>query len=153
MNTSRSFTGTEARQLLRRARTGTLSTLNRDDGTPYASLVNVATDVTGWPLILVSTLAWHTKNLAADPRASLMVAEMPAAGHALTGARTHSRTHTLTGTHSRTHALTGTHPGAHALTGTHPRPGLGHRRHTEEGCHQCTSDNHQTGFHEFLLVG
>jgi len=87
MNTSRSFTGTEARQLLRRARTGTLSTLNRDDGTPYASLVNVATDVTGWPLILVSTPAWHTKNLAADPRASLMVAEMPAAGDALTGAR------------------------------------------------------------------
>ena len=54
MSTPRSFTGTEARQLLRRARTGTLSTLNRDDGIPYASLVNVATDVAGWPLILVS---------------------------------------------------------------------------------------------------
>lgn len=87
MTTNRSFTGTEARLLLRRARTATLSTLNRDDGVPYASLVNVATDVTGWPLILVSTLAWHTKNLLADARASLMVAELPAAGDALTGAR------------------------------------------------------------------
>jgi heme iron utilization protein len=87
MSTPRSFSGIEARQLLRRARTATLSTLNRDDGSPYASLVNVATDVAGWPLILVSTLAWHTKNLLADARASLMVAELPAAGDALTGAR------------------------------------------------------------------
>lgn len=87
MSTQRSFTGTEARQLLRRARTATLSTLNREDGIPYASLVNLATDVTGWPLILVSTLAWHTRNLLADARASLLVAEPPASGDALTGPR------------------------------------------------------------------
>ena len=83
----RSFTGTEARLLLRRARGGTLATLNRDGGTPYASLVNMATDVDGRPLLLVSTLAWHTRNLLADSRASLMVAEPPATGDALTGAR------------------------------------------------------------------
>jgi putative heme iron utilization protein len=83
----RSFTGTEARQLVRRARTGTLASLNRDDGIPYASLVNVATDVEGRPLILVSALAWHTKNLSSDPRASLLVAEPPASGDALTGPR------------------------------------------------------------------
>ncbi len=83
----RSFSGDEARLLLRRARTGTLASLNRGDGIPHASLVNVATDVAGQPLILVSTLAWHTKNLLADPRASLMVAEIPASGDALTGAR------------------------------------------------------------------
>lgn len=87
MSGQRSFTGTEARQLLRRARTGTLASLNRDDGIPYASLVNAATDVRGWPLLLISTLAWHTRNLLADPRASLMVAETPATGDALTGAR------------------------------------------------------------------
>lgn len=87
MSTQRSFTGTEARQLLRRARTATLSTLNREDGIPYASLVNLATDVTGWPLILVSTLAWHTRNLLADARASLLVAEPPSSGDALTGPR------------------------------------------------------------------
>ncbi len=87
MSGQRSFTADEARRLLRRARTGTLATLNRDDGIPYASLCNVATDVRGLPLILVSTLAWHTRNLLADPRASLLVAEPPPEGDALTGAR------------------------------------------------------------------
>lgn len=83
----RSFTGHEARGLLRRARTGTLATLNHEGGIPYASLANVATDAGGQPVILISTLAWHTRNLLADRRASLMVAELPAAGDALTGAR------------------------------------------------------------------
>lgn len=87
MSGRRSFSADEARNLLRRARTATLGTLNADDGTPYASLVNVATDVRGWPVILVSTLAWHTRNLLADPRGSLMVAELPEQGDALTGPR------------------------------------------------------------------
>lgn len=87
MSERRSFTTDEARNLLRRARTATLGTVGRVTGIPYASLVNVATDVRGWPVILVSTLAWHTRNLLEDPRASLMVAEPPPAGDALTGAR------------------------------------------------------------------
>jgi heme iron utilization protein len=87
MSERRSFTADEARNLLRRARTATLGTLNADDGIPYASLVNVATDVRGLPLLLISTLAWHTRNLIADPRASLMVAEVPPSGDALTGPR------------------------------------------------------------------
>lgn len=87
MSGQRSFTADEARNLLRRARTATLGTINADDGTPYASLVNVATDVQGLPLLLVSTLAWHTRNLLADARASLMVAEVPPSGDALTGPR------------------------------------------------------------------
>jgi putative heme iron utilization protein len=87
MNDRRSFSADEARNLFRRARTATLGTLNGDDGVPYASLVNVATDVRGCPLILVSTLAWHTRNLHSDGRASVMVAEIPEAGDALTGAR------------------------------------------------------------------
>lgn len=87
MTSHRSFSAREARNLLRRARTATLATLNREDGIPYASLVNAATDVRGLPLILVSTLAWHTRNLLADGRASLMVAEVPEAGDALTGPR------------------------------------------------------------------
>ena len=87
MGERRSFSADEARNLLRRARTGTLGTLNADDGIPYASLVNLATDVRGCPLILVSTLAWHTRNLLADPRGSIMVAELPPSGDALTGAR------------------------------------------------------------------
>ena len=87
MTTTRSFTGTEARLLLRRTRTGTLATINCDGGVPYASLINVATDIEGQPLILVSTLAWHTRNLLADPRASVLVAELPKTGDVLTGAR------------------------------------------------------------------
>ena len=87
MSERRSFSAGAARGLLRRARTGTLATLNAGDGAPYASLVNVATDVRGWPVILVSTLAWHTRNLLAGPRASLMVAEVPDLGDALTGPR------------------------------------------------------------------
>ncbi len=87
MTKSRSFTGDEARRLVRRARTGTLATINHDGGIPYASLVNVATDVEGQPLILVSTLAWHTRNLLQDARASVLVAEPPEKGDALTGPR------------------------------------------------------------------
>jgi heme iron utilization protein len=87
MSGQRTFTGTEARRLLRRARTATLASLNQDDGMPYASLVNIATDVSGHPLILISTLAWHTKNLLSNPKASVMVAEVPPSGDALTGPR------------------------------------------------------------------
>lgn len=87
MTGNRSFTGEEARRLLRRARIGTLATVNREGGIPYASLVNAATDVEGQPIILISGLAWHTRNLEADARASLLVAEPPPAGDALTGPR------------------------------------------------------------------
>lgn len=87
MSATRSFSGEEVRRLVRQARTGTLATINRDGGIPYASLVNVATDVDGRPLILVSRLAWHTRNLEADTRASLLVASLPGKGDALTGAR------------------------------------------------------------------
>ena len=72
------FGGDEARRLIRAARTATLATL-LDDGTPYASLVKPASDVAGRPIILVSRLAWHTRNLEADGRASLLFAA-PASG-------------------------------------------------------------------------
>jgi putative heme iron utilization protein len=82
-----SFSGMAMRQGLRRARTCSLSTLSRDDGTPYGSLANIATDISGRPLILISRLAWHTRNLLADARASVLVAELPATGDALVGPR------------------------------------------------------------------
>ena len=75
------------RQLLRRARTCSLSTLSSGDGTPYGSLANIATDVAGRPIILISRLAWHTKNLAAEARASVLVTELPMQGDALVGPR------------------------------------------------------------------
>jgi putative heme iron utilization protein len=64
-----------AKSLLRVTRVGTLATLDRNSGHPFASLVNVATDVDGAPLILVSRLATHTANLECDGRASLLLAE------------------------------------------------------------------------------
>jgi len=64
-----------AKALLRTTRVGTLATLDRNTGHPFASLVNVATDADGSPLILVSRLATHTANLERDPRASLLLAE------------------------------------------------------------------------------
>ncbi len=64
-----------AKSLLRATRSGTLATLDRNSGHPFASLVNVATDADGSPLILVSKLATHTANLEIDGRASLLLAE------------------------------------------------------------------------------
>ena len=65
---------TEAKGLLRATRAGSLATLDRNTGHPFASLVNVATDVDGSPLILVSRLSTHTANLEVDGRASLLLA-------------------------------------------------------------------------------
>jgi heme iron utilization protein len=63
-----------AKELLRAIRAGSLATLDRNTGHPFASLVNVATDVDGSPLILVSRLSTHTANLEADGRASILLA-------------------------------------------------------------------------------
>jgi hypothetical protein len=64
---------TAAKALLRTTRAGALATIDRNTGHPFASLVNVATDVDGSPLILVSRLSTHTANLEKDGRASLLL--------------------------------------------------------------------------------
>lgn len=61
------------RRLMREARFGALGTLEAD-GAPYASLVAVAPDADGAPVLLMSGLARHTRNLQRDPRASLLLA-------------------------------------------------------------------------------
>jgi heme iron utilization protein len=63
-----------AKLLLRTTRAGALATIDRNSGHPFASLVNVATDVDGSPLILISRLSTHTANLERDGRASLLLA-------------------------------------------------------------------------------
>jgi len=75
-----------ARSLLRRSRQGALATLMAGNGDPYSSLVNVASHPDGSPILLISRLALHTKNLLADPRVSLMLDER-VAGDPLEGAR------------------------------------------------------------------
>ncbi|HEX2726237.1 MAG TPA: DUF2470 domain-containing protein [Beijerinckiaceae bacterium] len=64
-----------ARQLLRTIRAGALATLDKEAGFPFASLVTVATDPDGSPLLLISRLAAHAGNLEADPRASILLAQ------------------------------------------------------------------------------
>jgi putative heme iron utilization protein len=63
-----------ATELLRVTRAGALATIDRNTGHPFSSLVNVATDADGSPLILISRLATHTANLEVDPRASVLLA-------------------------------------------------------------------------------
>lgn len=62
--------------VLKAGSSGALSTHSAEKpGYPFASLVLYALDGVGRPLFLLSGLAVHARNLAADPRASLMVAE------------------------------------------------------------------------------
>jgi putative heme iron utilization protein len=63
-----------AKVLLRVTRAGALATIDRNTGHPFSSLVNVATDADGSPLILVSRLSTHTANIEVDPRASVLLA-------------------------------------------------------------------------------
>lgn len=62
-----------AKRLMRTARSGALATNDPDTGTPFASLVQVGTDLDGSPVILTSQLSAHTKLLEADPRCSLLL--------------------------------------------------------------------------------
>ena len=65
-----------ARALLERERQGILSTHSvKVPGYPFGSLMPYALDAQFRPLFLISSMAVHTKNLAADPRASLAIVE------------------------------------------------------------------------------
>jgi heme iron utilization protein len=75
-----------ARSLLRRCRQGALATLTPGSGDPYCSLVNVASHPDGSPILLISRLALHTRNLLGDDRVSLMLDER-AEGDPLEGSR------------------------------------------------------------------
>jgi heme iron utilization protein len=75
-----------ARSLLRRSRRGALATLMVESHDPYCSLVNVASHPDASPILLISRLALHTRNILADNRVSLMLDER-VAGDPLEGAR------------------------------------------------------------------
>jgi putative heme iron utilization protein len=64
-----------ARRLAREARAGALSTLDGGDGRPFGSLTAISGALDGAPILLLSRLARHTRNLDRDPRASLLIAE------------------------------------------------------------------------------
>jgi putative heme iron utilization protein len=64
-----------------------LATIASGSNYPYASLITTATEASGAPIFLISGLAQHTKNLAQDPRASILFDGTGAAGDPLQGAR------------------------------------------------------------------
>ncbi len=70
--------GAAARRLVRAQQSGVLATISRNtaqeiEGFPFGSVAPFMLDHRGCPVILVSTLAEHTKNMAADARVSLIV--------------------------------------------------------------------------------
>lgn len=79
--------GRQARALLRAADRAVLSTALAADGWPYGSLVLLALDHAARPLLLLSTLAEHTRNLQRDPRVSLLVDGTGGHAQPLTGPR------------------------------------------------------------------
>ena len=63
-----------ARELARASAVASLATLDRDGGPPHASFVTVALAGDLSPILLLSGLAQHRKNLAAHPAAALLMA-------------------------------------------------------------------------------
>ena len=76
-----------ARVILRTALKGSLATLDRLGGHPYASLVTVATEMDGALVLLISKLALHTQNIIVDSKASLLLDASGADGDPLAGGR------------------------------------------------------------------
>ena len=76
----------QARALVARGGAAALATTS-PDGAPWASLVLYAPLADGTPILCLSTLAEHGRNVARDPRVSLLVAEPDSAGDPLDGGR------------------------------------------------------------------
>ena len=82
------MTAAAARGLMRRARSAALATTLRDnDGWAFASLVTVACDCDGSPILLLSDLADHTRNLKEESRASLLFEAASGRANPQTGPR------------------------------------------------------------------
>src|SRR5579859_3369683 len=78
--------GLAVRRLVRAADRGALAT-TLADGRPYVSLVLLAWDLDGAPLLLLSDLAEHSRNLARDPRQALLIDGTGGLADPLTGPR------------------------------------------------------------------
>jgi putative heme iron utilization protein len=77
-----------ARTLVYLGRIGSLSTLARKPpGCPFGSVMPYGLDDHGRPIFLISTMAMHTQNLQADPRASLLITHEDAGGDPLGASR------------------------------------------------------------------
>jgi heme iron utilization protein len=77
-----------ARTLMYLGRVGSLSTLSRKQpGFPFGSVMPYGLDEYGRSIFLISTMAMHTQNLQADPRASLLVTQNDPGGDPLGASR------------------------------------------------------------------
>jgi len=108
-----------ARAVVRRCDRATLATIMRNGGgEPYASLVLIACDHAGGPVMLLSDLADHTKNLGVAPEVSLLFDGTAGHEDPLTGPRV-----TLQGRAERTadpalaDRFLARHPGARLYAG------------------------------------
>lgn len=70
----------DAKRLIREGLSAALATEHNEHASPYASLVTVATEPDGSPILLLSTLAIHTQNLVKNPKACLLFQQT--SGHA-----------------------------------------------------------------------
>ncbi|MEP4377847.1 MAG: DUF2470 domain-containing protein [Alphaproteobacteria bacterium] len=69
--------GPLVRRLIRTSRSGVLATVDAETaGTPYASLVLTSCTLDASPLLLLSDLARHTRNIVADQRVSLIIGKL-----------------------------------------------------------------------------
>jgi len=75
------------RDLLRGSLKGALGTLGSDNFSPHVSLVLMATDWTGAPILLLSGLARHTQNLLENTKAGLLLDGTDGLEEPLTGGR------------------------------------------------------------------
>jgi putative heme iron utilization protein len=76
-----------ARHLVRAGATAALATAHLEGGWPYASLVLLACDHDAAPLLLLSSLAEHSRNLTDDDRVSLLLDATVGLDDPLEGAR------------------------------------------------------------------
>lgn len=77
-----------ARTLVHLGRVGSISTLSRKQvGFPFGSVMPYGLDERGRPIFLISTMAMHTQNLKADPRASLLLTQPSPEGDPLGASR------------------------------------------------------------------
>jgi len=76
-----------ARHLIRRSGKACLATIDRNDGAPYASLVLFAPLADASPVMLLSDLAEHTRNIGACGACSLMIDGTEGTGETLSGMR------------------------------------------------------------------
>ncbi len=76
------------RTLIHLSRIGSLSTLSqKHPGWPFGSMMPYVLDERGSPILLISTMAMHTKNIIRDPRASLFVTQNDSAVDPLDNSR------------------------------------------------------------------